>query len=889
MSDSTFNGVDVNNLVSGFSKDPGADDNLVRNKIWVIRKGVKLQRVLDWGSRRALLGSEYRPTDTVRLEPSGLEFSLERFLELACWSPKTVFGWDNQRGKLVNTGAYKPILSWLGEGNLRLRRIKKPRWVRGAVETAVWVQSLKDWCKRTGTQFATTDGEGCTILERVRKAEPGKLAELVETDQFGSLLTKCGFEFTEADKLDKRAKPLTNLTGSCRRFDESQVNILVVTGVSDGAAEISPDLAELVVRSSGDHWTVSRGLKAKAFSGRVFCSMGLIKAVFVVNPQLKGLTIRTDARNIKRGVKSTKGVVVSLEPKGAKRFSRLHVQYWMTHQWLFGGERLQEQVFTEAFEVFQAIQTESLDLDLEDCMKALTSHCETREEASVFLQAKWGGFRWKHLGLKLKNSWGLTNFLFQSHLKFLVNFREGNLNPKVPCSIRCQLFNEAFARSAGLFDDPEPIGFDEVRVVGYEVGDDRYPCMIVSEERFKELAPVHGTCDEDDDFDGYFKTYQGRHVVVLLRTPCGPGEYTILNHHEGDFAPTTRSYHWDRKEDQIIPHVQKFPILEPTDGLPTRSGQAEIESQLGQSKPRVTRKYGVAWVCESAARAASSPGIGGLSNLLMCWASVFGGEGPDDQLAELSDVIDVAQAGGDERQAKLVETWLDQHWLELHRTVLEGVKRGIETVDPYLWNMRSRKSVKGVKLHRFTHEECLRSKWYKAMLYTNDVLKGFLGSRKDGIKGKLTEWLEGNYEPHGVFQVLADQESEANLKEGVKVLGEIRASMADIEARWETDAEDPSEDLKIKAEGRKADYLLLDPEIEALLLGDGQKLLIPVAVAIYRSQSRHHRDGMLFASEAIRNAFLDRVEAAMPTWAEAQEVTEADLAAARAAAAQFEF
>lgn len=908
MSDSTFNGVEVNKFVGGFSWNPLQDDQMVKKAIHVFRpdpehKGqwLAVPKTWTWGSRYGLLDPSLgldpetyivRLTSSrVRPEEGGLEFGLARFLELACWHPKTIFGWDNDRdngpnqprGGEVNTGEYRPILAWMGETNLRLRRIKRPRFLKG-LEDQVWLQSLRDWFKRTTSQFVTCDEEGVTVMEQVLSAQPGTKAVLSHTDQFGSLVARNGFEFEVAPKLDKRAKPLTNLSGFCARFMKYEVKLTIVDRVSDGALRISRKLAEAII-GDGDDPHHRRGQKALAFEIRAYLPEGLLKGIAVVDDTLEGLQIMTDVRNLKPGVSCPDQVVITLEPKEAKAFSRLHVQYWMTHAWLFEGERLKDAIFTEAYEVFKSIQDGSLDADLEACMKARTGRFQTDQETSVYLQAQWAMWEWKHLGLVLKHSWGLTTFVFQSHLKFLVNNRAGKLNPKAPCSLRCQPFGETFARSAGLYDG-DPIGYDEARVCNF--GTNKYPCVVLSDERYAEMCPVHGTSDDDDVFDFFFRTLEGQKKIVCLRTPCGPGEFTVLNYHEGDFAPVSKLYHWNREKDRVLPYTVEFPEVTSEISMPPRSGQAEIENRLGQTQARRTTEYGLAWLLESAERAASALGIGGLSNLLMCWASAWGGEGPEDQLAELSDLIDVMQSGGDKRQAKLLDDWLSTHWLKLNEDIATN-----PDVDRFLWNKRARNWVKNPQtgkwqqLHRFSEEEVTTSRWWQAMQYADEVLALFLGD--DDQDGKLVEWMRGHYEPHGVFETLASFESEEDLEEGRKVLRELRKEMAEIEQRFELHHKDTPEIRKAKEEGRKEAYVKFDPKLEAALMADDAKLLIPVAVEIYRGQSKTHRDGSLFANPRIRKAFLSRVAEAMPVWKEDLEAQAEVEQATEAEAAQFEF
>jgi hypothetical protein len=887
MSKSTFNASKVNSILQGSSlvADWLADDPQVAGQR--LRVPSKPKFLADWASRHLVNAFDLGADTRLKLD-CGWEFSVARFCELACGRIKTIFGFDETRRSheqvadpgAVNTGRYQPFLAWLGVPGLRVQRMCKPDWLKAGAETRVWLQAVREWLKAPTTLFASVDEDGVTVLEQVVQEHGAGKPQLALTDQFASIMTGAGFHFGPGDKLDKRAKPLTNLWGYIGQFGSEELQVTMTPGVCDGAITVTRKFARRLELPDD----------VKAFTIRLYGPQGLIKGVAVVNEKLEGLQVLCDPRNLKAGVSFTRGYLAGAEPKRAKAFCRTDIQTQMCHSWLMDQEPLEDAAFTEALEQYRALVTGTMDVTLDNCVKYLTGRVRSRRDSSVLLESQFSAFEWRALGLELRHSWGLSTFILRSHLEFLRDFREGELSTRMACSVRCQPFNESFALQAGLLGAEEPeVAFEEFRVVGFAEGDDRYGCVVVSDARWAEMFGVHQTPDCDDDFNILFRTVKGVASGIFLRSPCGPGEYTILRHHQGDWAPETTLVSWEiGAKTHSRPRTLWFPEVS-CECPPARLNHSEAENQLGKPEPRTTYSYGLAWLVESASRAATATGVGALSNLLMCWAAATNGEAPPDQLASPSDVIDLAQAGGSPQQARLLEQWLDRKWLELNQLVKADAVRGWLGQDPYLWNLKAREKVwdaetkKLVKIGWFRDETVKKeSRWLKAMQYTDQVLKLFLGDRETRQQGKLVEWLKGHFETHPAFEVMARFETEETLAEGVQVLKDLRAQMAEIEQEFEVKTSDPPQVRLAKERDKKAAYRELDVTVEHQLLEEN--LLVAVAVAIYRSQSQKHRDGMLFATPRVRRVFLDWLGQAMAIWNQEQDQDREDLETARQAA-----
>lgn len=860
------------------------DPQVVNSQIEIA--GTDLQ--LTWGSRHLLNDPKLQLDDktVVWLRPWGIKTTVGRFKLLACQTPRTVYGmrdplemgFDDSGRRLppdrVNTGHYRPLLAWLGERNLRVSRLKQPS-LRNKAERTIWRQQAREMLKRQSVLFATDDEGGITFIQKMKWDHETQKAVTAVTDQFGALVEAHGFKLAEAGKLDKRTKLLSSLHGFVATFGRDEFEVRVVEGDDDGSAEISREgVEEAAARMGLSKTQLKRLLKAKAFSGRLVIGDATVKGVFTVNPKLKGLVLVTTSHNIKKGLSRDNEFALMLEPTAPKPFVRLNVQFWTTHQWLFRHEPIQDCIFTEALEEFLAIRDGRVEIDLNDAVKAMTGRCESDVAESKMLASKWAAFEWLNLGLSLKNSWGLSEFVFRSHLQFLKDEAEGQISCKLPCSLYCQIFSESKARRAGLYEGPA-IADDEIRICNWEAGSELLPCCVVSdqtfhrgqaEKRLASMASVHSGMDMDDYVNLFFRLIGGVKSVVVLRTPCGPGEYTILRHVPGDFAPVTVLHKKVEGKDAFTSRTLEFPEVSIKD-LPPRSGQAEVKNQLGTAKARTTHRYGIEWLMESVDRNAASVGIGGLSNLLMMWALLDGGRGPEHQLAELSDVLDLLQEGGDQALSDRISRWVDAHWLVLNKTIEDAAENGRVLVDPYLWEKKSPRVVwddtskKLVNLFRFDQKRLVNSAWYKHMCFVKRVIAFFTDRRE----GKITKWLESHYETHGVFGLLASQQTEQDLADGQALLRTVTEKVRCIMQEHEGDSDD-----KELTKARQEAFAQHEAWLSTTLLANNERLLVPYAVAIYSGNGRH-QDVSLFVNEAIRVAFLAKLQAAMPEWVKQQQ------------------
>ncbi len=847
---------------------------------WIKVEGLEVP--LSWSNRFLLLAPDIRGSlqevAAVTLKAWNQSIPLWRFLELTCWAPRTVYGYDELRKDAkgepnpgpVNTGCYQPILA-SKEPGLRVRKAHKPRDLRGKIETRLWMESVRDWLRSGYVLAGSVKESGVTVLDRVVGLVNPQLP-VMDVSSFGSVLSRNQLELPSVGpKTDKRVPVITNSYGYSAEY--SSLQLLPVKGHGDlfnGAFEISRDIAEDLAVSNWDPNVVSvdqdshrdRALAARVWSIRVLCPMGTFKGVAVVNDDLPAGTIRSHAENLKTdGIHTTDGKwIIAGEPKSSKEFSRLNIQYFLTHRWLFPlKEEIRQWIFTDAQDVYLAICEGKMDERLANVIAALSKYeredqdGDSDEEESILKETQWAAFRWVRQGLTLRNSWGLTSFVFQGHTAFLRNWREGNLSPKVPCTLRLQIFSESFARLSGLYRE-EPIPHGTIRVVGKE----GTRCAVVSDSQWLEMIPVHGTCDQDDDFDLFFRLIGGRLQVIVLRTPSGPGEYSVLEPDElgRDFAPRSTVYTllsettYSKREDY-------FPELE-IGALPPR-GVAGT-GRLSKVADRQVTVWGVDFLMESLHRSVENPGVGGLSNLLMLWASAHNGEAPADLPAELSDMIDAVMQGGDQAQFEIITNWVNRKWLEFSH----AVETGTVPVDAWLWNKRAPKGVpaggKFHRLYRFSEEETQSSEFCSLLSYADSILKLF-----SGRNGKLQTWLQKNFEPHDCFAAMAEEVGAEKVKVEEDYLFALRAKMQAIEAKFAVKPADSSQTRVAKLAARKEEYRVsIDPELEAHLASG--ETLAAFAAAVYRHQGSTHKDGMLFSTATIRERFLDLVTAFVKLW-----------------------
>jgi len=875
----------------------GSDDTaIVRSRLSLDGLGLPLT----WGSRFVLLDGDLVkgiPGDR-KVSFSGIvgSITLSRLVELACWRPRVVYGYDPDRKEVdgspapgfVNTGLYRPLLAEHEEG-VRVLRIRRPSKFYSKLEKRVWLQACREYLEQSGAvQFGSADEEGITVIDRVTQIKGTRIS--LEKASWGTILMRQGLEVLAMGSPDKRSRVLTNLYGYSVEYAAGELTIEWVDGSTvceDGFIEISPNCVRDLALSRGtrvnpDHdWHRERCYRAKAFSNfRCVTPEGTLKGDAVVNPTLKGRVVRCHRSNLKAELRTTRGqCLVAGEPKSPKGFARMHVQYWLTHAWLFRSQPVQDWIFTEAMEVFESIKGGKLDHSLDSWVKHHTEGLSDEAEKSVYLGAQWAAFRWAGLGLKLSNSWGLTSFIAESHLKFLRNWRDGgNLSPRISCSLRCKLIPESPARRAGILSTQEPLLLDsQIKICGYDGTSGVLPCAVVSDDRWAEMVPVHGTADLDDDFDLVFRTINKERKVIILRTPSGPGEYTILDPVPGDWSPTTVVCHMT-SDSSYTRKTEEFPVLLVKKGLPPRSGsQGPVASKLGTPSPRkCTSTYDVEWLLETSERLQESQGIGPVSNLLMLWADATGGEAPLDAPAELSDLIDAVQKGGGPEQFRVINDWLTQSWLSLSGAVADAWQAGKILVDPFLWNARSPARLWAgakqglVNLFTYPAEALEGSRFQRLLVEADSTLELFL----DRKHGKVVEWLSKAFESHPVFEVLGELAGKDAVEAEASYLNDLRKEMSLIEQSYATTPKDTSREVEQKKEARKAAYVALDLKVERDLLPDEESgkpcRMGAFLSALYRHQGKSHRDGVVFASPRLRRRLFELLEQAMPLCLERQ-------------------
>ncbi len=892
--------------LSGSNSSMSCDDHIIVTSKLKVTGWDTQAKPLAWSTRFVLRGFEPEGQCYVELSAFNGKLSLERFRALTLFVPTVVYGWDpnrtNAKGEAapghVHTGRYLPLVVASGvEQGCRVLRVKKPSSFYNALERRLWKQAVSEWTRRKEVLFVQTDGDGVVVIERITN-EPTpdgstkmvrEVRSLNEAD-FGAFLKRNGLGVLAAPKTDKRSALVKNLYGYSHEWLQGTSITLEAFGDNtnetreDGIVYVPEDVWVALAHSrdsgnpdnhSADRAHRSRMLKAHCAYIRIVTPSGTIKGEAIRCLHLPSGTIRFHRTNLKQEVRTTDGrIVVAMEPKQPKSHSRFHVQYYTTQRWVLGSNQdIRNSIFSDFFEVYEKAISGQLEVNLQYVIKKMTEDC-TESEKSPLLQGQWAAWEWLFMGLKLTNSIGLSSFIWDSHTKFLVNWNKGKLSPRIPCTLRTNVFAWDVAVNAGLVKDTdaEP-GFNEIRVLS-----GRLLCAVVSNARYEEMVQVHGSSDGDDDFDLLFRTISGERVVIVLRTPCGPGEYTVLSF-IGDeaAAPASTVCQWNEAEEKVTKATGvTFPVLVVKD-QPSRYVPGQVESKLGKAAARQTQEYGHAWIMESIANAVDNPSVGGFSNLIMLWASAHNGEAPVDMIAELSDVIDCLQQSGDKRQYRLISEWVDAHWLQMDMEL----RAGTITVDPYLWNTRSPRSVWNgttrVEIGRFSDSEVEDNRktasYFNLMSYCDRVSAKFNGYRDDAgrwIRGKFQVELAKAYTPHPVFALMAETAGEEEVRTQDTFYRDMCECVAEL-ARTKFDS----------YAAKKAAFAELDAELEAhLLSGTSSEKNVRIAAfaaAVYRNQSLSHKDGMLFATPRVREAFMSVLRFHMAVW-DAQQAAQADRA-----------
>lgn len=436
----------------------------------------------------------------------------------------------------------------------------------------------------------------------------------------------------------------------------------------DGANVISRELLEIMITNGSSNipnpWDknkINRNIDTTgSFSLRISTPEGEIKGdCFVADrDSMGGYDVLYHEGNIKREFKTDR-IFVLAEPhsEAGPVWSDDQSMSWLG-QWLYPDEMMVDCL------------TDMGEITYQELASNIYPHFFTDTsvlgEDSLITQFQSQAVRWHRDGLGLDQSIFLLQRIAQGFTNLLMSKRRW----PIPCAMYAHVATDSWLAMAGYEREPTERG-----TVWFHEETQR---LVYNDLDFAELYNRHGGWDLDDSIKAMFRMWQGRKVVVTVRSPNSFGEYDIKDYVEGTYFPR-----WKRADGTFM----EFP--EVPDERPAFLEELDITySGLPTAEASKYKEYSKEMVREAIDTALRSQGVfGRRANADMVYFQTFS-DYRRDQLAPIEAIIDACT----QEQTEEALILIDQDTEDILNAVICGGK----PVDRTMWQRRIGRCKPGV-------------------------------------------------------------------------------------------------------------------------------------------------------------------------------------------------
>lgn len=395
-------------------------------------------------------------------------------------------------------------------------------------------------------------------------------------------------------------------------------------------------------------------------------------------------------------------------------------------------------------------------------------HPKMFDNSDVNAITAWNVRAWLTCGGKLSDSPWLFERMAKNLHDAMHTDDPGRLRFPVQAAARAQVIPEALLRGIkGVWDAD-----DESHAVpfGSAHWDTDLNVLVVNDHNWVEMYASHGGCDEDDFFQIYWRTINGKKKVIVVRSPNDWGEYSVFDYIEGDWSSKTTLL----DKTTTFPEVTADPDMWPkrlseavADGDVTYSGLPETEIRCD------IQRYNVKYVEEAIEdTAASGRSVGVNVNARQLWSDSMKCHRPL-QICSLEDCIDAGVQGGTDAEVQAV--------IDEGAAIIDYLLKNKVPIDQYLWESKHMFFYKDAEVVTYTGNPS----YLQSVRFTRS--KEFLEKTKDYAE-KITsnanyDWIHAlgaQYLPIGINLLRQSRLNTARSNRGGNIDPGMWESLSDI-------------------------------------------------------------------------------------------------------------
>ena len=698
--------------------------NVKGRKILVRKQGGDgtVEQLLHWGDRKSL-----RKLDKdleCKVEGSTEWIVKEAMERLVCPTGEVVYD------EHTATGGMRPMITWPGQVIKKLNAGK----LKGEEGDLLLAAVMEDIQKSGKINLAYVAGDELTIIA----GHPGGWMEPYRSQH--------GIDFEANGKTHKRTKDLGRGFPMTVELEPGDLDLawiedLGATGpkkLYDGVGAIGQELFELLVesikpetydvkkassvRADGTIRTLSpsewkereekrvrrqkaRMWRCRTFNGRIYVPDGtpgvegkgrLLKGNWIVRKDMPGsVQVLAHKVNLKKELKNCNKWIIGMQDQPWVPHVRTNIQQATSLPQLFKPEDWKRWVDQEVRRVVYYITAGEdeggwLD-DMDEMLCSWTFNVQGPDDAGL-MAARFQALELLDLGYDLTNSPALAERLFDAHTKKLAYRRGEKIRIKipVPCAWHVQIISHSAAVQFGQANVEVAKG--QLRFLK-DLG-----VAVVHDDDWLEMIQNHGGCDQDDLFDLYYRTVQGKKVVIVLRNPSEVRNWSCFEYVEGDAYPTADDYQWVKEGDEDLKLKKggtgSFPPAELTGALEpvSRSGIKYDSPPRGQAKG-FSGSYTKDELLKSLKRWLHGGNPGSAINLCILWAMHFPQEDRPHLRYPLEKIIDSHVQEDD----LSVIVAMEKEKKDLQDAFVRKAKETGVVVDRFYWDSISMKAEEGIR------------------------------------------------------------------------------------------------------------------------------------------------------------------------------------------------